>query len=83
MKMKKKIVFNFVYCCRAYIFTYRYVQDTKNIQWRIQEFPEGVPAYYLTISPPPKKKNLHENEEILGQRGGDAFFVLPGSVNDI
>ena len=44
------------------------------IQWRIQDFPEegalspkgGVPTYYLANF----CRKLHENEEILGQRGG-------------
>ena len=43
-------------------------------QWRIQDFPEegaltpkgAAPTYYL----PSFSRKLHENEEILGQRGG-------------
>ena len=43
-------------------------------QWRIQDFPEegaltpkgGAPTYYLVNF----SRKLHENEEILGQRGG-------------
>ena len=43
-------------------------------QWRIQDFPEegaltpkgGAPTYYLVNF----SQKLHENEEILGQRGG-------------
>ena len=40
------------------------------IQWRIQDFPkgaptlEGAPTYLANIS-----QTLHENEEILGQKG--------------
>ena len=51
-------------------------QDTPQVacQWRIQDFPEegaltpkgGVPTYYLANF----CRKLHENEEILGQRGG-------------
>ena len=44
------------------------------LQWRIQDFPEegalipkgGAPTYYLANF----SRKLHENEEILGQRGG-------------
>ena len=42
------------------------------MQWRIQDFPEGMrqpwmgaPTYYLVNF----SQKLHENEEILGQRG--------------
>ena len=45
-----------------------------NYQWQIQDFPEegalipkgGAPTYYLANF----SQKLHENEEILGQRGG-------------
>ena len=51
------------------------------LQWRIQDFPEegvltprgrGAPTYYLANF----SQKLHENEEILGQRGG-ASLVPP------
>ena len=42
------------------------------MQWRIQDFPEegtltpkGAPTYYLANF----SRKLHENEDILGQRG--------------
>ena len=78
--MKNKIVFNFIYCCRAYIFTY----NTKYQKYTVVHpgFSRGGASLLFDHLPPPKK-NLHENEEILGQRGGDAFFVLPRSINDI
>ena len=46
---------------------------THSRQWRIQGFPEegalaqkGAPTYYLANF----SRKLHENEEILGQKGG-------------
>ena len=49
--------------------------STEVQQWRIQDFPEegaptlkggGAPTYYL----PNFSRKLHENEEILAERGG-------------
>ena len=50
------------------------MSQTHSNQWRIQDFPEegaltpkgGAPIYYLANF----SRKLHENEEILGQRGG-------------
>ena len=50
-------------------------------QWRIQDFPEegaltpkgGMPTYYLANF----SRKLHENEEILGQRGGASLAHTP------
>ena len=51
-------------------------------QWRIQDFPEegaltpkggGAPTYYLANF----SRKLHENEEILDQRGGRASLAPP------
>ena len=46
------------------------------IQWGIQDFPEGVPTYYLTNFP----RKPHGNEEIVwpGKGGGGAFVVKNG-----
>ena len=50
-----------------------FISISSMIQWRIQDFPEGVrqpqrgaSTYYLTKFP----RKLHENEEMLTQRGG-------------
>ena len=51
------------------------------LQWRIKDFPEegaltpkeGVPTYYLANF----SRKLHENEEILGQRGRRASLAPP------
>ena len=50
------------------------------MQWRIQDFPkEGTPSpgeaptYYLANF----SQKLHENEDILGQRGGRASLAAP------
>ena len=52
-----------------------------HLKWQIQDFPEkgaltpkgGTPTYYLANF----SRKLHENEEILGQRGGARALAGP------
>ena len=43
----------------------REILQTHELQWRIQDFLEGAPTFYLTNF----SRKRHENEHILDQRG--------------
>ena len=73
-----------------FIFSLCRLQTIYLQQWWIQDFPEegaltpkgGVPTYYSANF----SQKLHENEEILGQRGGHASLappLRPATVQDI
>ena len=63
------VTLSIVHCCEWNIQNYhlwiRIHEILDTCQCRIQDFPEGVPTYYLAIF----SRKPHGNEEILGQRG--------------